>query len=191
MNRYAKATAAEKAIFTQLNKVLAANTDFKVANRELKGEKSRVKFIFNLKKNNPHIHSLEFGTKNGEVTNIRLVVARTCKGSDFYKAVQKGQNGAKDSYGGIVLHFDADATSAPKTLELISKAADASEVIELNPTRTYCDPPANWIDGNDGRQGVVKKEAKKAVPEVEAPKAQEESLEEPSAEDVAKEDMAA
>ena len=188
MNRYAKATAAEKKIFTAMNAILTSHTQFGVAKRELKGEKTKVKYIFDLKANNPLIHSLEFGTKNGEIVNIRLVVSRPTIKSDFYKALFKGKSEAKASYGGIVVHFDATPESAQGTLELIAKLAEASEEISLDPKRTYCDPPANWVDGNDGKVGVTRGEKKAKE---EAPAAAEETAE-PVAEDaeaVAKADM--
>ena len=170
MNRYATATAAEKKVFTTLQKVLLAHTPFAVAQRELKGEKSKVKYIFDLKANNPHIHQLEFGTKNGEVVNIRMVVSRPTIKTDFYKALFKGKSEAKASYGGVVVHFDATTDSAPDTLKLIAKLAEASDEVALDPKRTYCDPPCNWVDGNDGKVGVVRneKKAKEEAPKVEA-----------------------
>ena len=161
MNRYKKATTAEKKNFT-IFATLMVFLGIAIANRELKGDKSRVKYIFNLKKNNPHIHQAEFGTKGGVIDNLRLVVSRPTLKSDFYKALDK--LGAKFSYGGVVVHFETTQEDAEALLKKIATLAEASEVIELNAQRTYCDPPAEWVEGNDGRQGIVKKEkpAKKA-----------------------------
>ena len=185
MNRYAKANTAEKANFTKFNKLISG---FSVDHRELKGEKTNVKYIFVLKKNNAHIHSIEFGTKKGEVANIRLVVSRPTLKSDFYKALFKGKSEAKASYGGIVVTYPATIENAQSTLELVSKLNEASEQIELDPKRTYCDPPAGWVEGNDGKIGVTRgeKAAKEETP-AEAPA--EEPTAEVSAEEQAKADM--
>lgn len=161
MERYALATAAEKAIFTSLTKVLVDLPHIVARGRELTGDKSWVKFKFNLKANNPHIHAMEFGVKKGEVANIRLVVARPTLKSDFYKAMEK--LGAQASYGGIVLHFDCTLAEARGLMEKIDAAAAKSEVITLDPKRTYCDPPAGWVKDLTGKEGVTKVEAPTAA----------------------------
>jgi hypothetical protein len=165
MERYKNATAAEKAIFTSLAAILTPLTHINERGRELTGDKSWVKFKFNLTPNNPHIHAMEFGVKKGEVANIRLVVARPTLTTAFYKAMEK--MGAKASYGGIVLHFDCTLKDVAGIMEKINTHAEKSEVVELDSKRTYCDPPAGWVKDRTGKEGIVKVEA----PAVEAPTA--------------------
>jgi len=161
MNRYKNAVTTEKATFTHLSKMLDDSfTHIKTRGRELKGERSWIKFIFNLKSNNPHIHAMEFGYKKGEMANIRLVVSRPTLGTDFYKAMAK--LGAKFSYGGIVVHFDIEEANAITLLKAIDKEAELSEVIALNPKRTYCDPPQGWVNDLTGKEGVTKGEKEEA-----------------------------
>jgi hypothetical protein len=154
MDRYNNATAAEKAQFTQFSKILKGLTHISERQRELKGEKSWIKFIFDLKANNPHIHAMEFGVKKGEVANIRLVVSVPTKKSEFYtQALKIG----KALYGGIVLHFDCEGEKEAK--EILTKLdilAEESEIITLNPKRTYCDPPQGWVKDLTGKEGVTK-----------------------------------
>ena len=154
MERYANATAAEKAIFKSLAVLITVLTHIVVRTRELRGEKSWVKYLFDLKANNPFIHVLEFGVKKGIIANLRLVVAKPTLKSDFYKKCEK--LGAKAIYGGIVLHWDITEEEIPTLLAAIDKAAEASEVIELDPKRTYCDPPAGWVKDLTGKEGVTK-----------------------------------
>jgi hypothetical protein len=157
MERYKNATKDEKAIFTLRSKEVSTLTHIVERNRELKGEKSWVKYQLNLKANNPHIHVLEFGIKKGEVANVRLVVAKPTLKSDFYKAMEK--LGFKGIYGGIVLHIPCEEKELPTLLAKIDKAAEASEEIELDAKRTYCDPPAGWVKDRTGKEGIVKEEA--------------------------------
>ena len=165
MERYAHKTAAEAAIFTSLAKFVKALTHIGERNRELKGDKSWVKYQFNLKVNNPHIHVLEFGVKKGEVANIRLVTAKPTLKSDFYRAMEK--LGFKGIYGGIVLHIEAAEKDLPALLAKIDTAAEASEEIALDAKRTYCDPPQGWVKDRTGKEGITKEE------EVVAPTADE------------------
>lgn len=170
MERYANATAAEKANFTQYAKILKGLTHISERGRELTGEKSWVKYKFNLKANNPHIHAMEFGVKKGEVANIRLVVAVPTKKSDFYTQALKIE-GAKEIYGGIVLHFPCEGEEeAEAILKKLDTLAEDSEVIELDPKRTYCDPPAGWVKDRTGKEGVIKapKESEEAEEEMAA-----------------------
>jgi len=169
MERYAIATAAEKAMFTTLANVLKSLTHIVARGRELTGDKSWVKFKFNLKKNNPHIHAMEFGVKKGEVANIRLVVSRPTLTTAFYKAMEK--LGAKASYGGIVLHFDCTLAEAAGLMEKIDSHAAKSEVVELDSKRTYCDPPAGWVKDLTGKEGITKVVEPTPAP-VEEPKAE-------------------
>ena len=145
MNRYSKANTKEKANFTKVAKILKENlTHTAEKSRELKGEKSKVKYIFVLKKNNPLIHVIEFGMKGEEVVNIRLVVSRPTLKTDFYKAVLKSKSECKASYGGIVLHFNTDAEGANGIIKEINTLCEASEEVVLDPKRTYADPPFGW-----------------------------------------------
>ena len=166
------ATAAEKSTFTSLAKFFDGLTHINgVRNQEIKGDKNWVKFQFNLKANNPHIHVLEFGVKKGEVANIRLVVSNPTKKSDFYAQATKL---GKAIYGGIVIHIDAEEKEIPSILAKLDKLAEASEEITLDPKRTYCDPPAGWVKDRTGKEGITKKEVKAPVEEVEAPTAEAE-----------------
>jgi len=177
MERYANATAAEKTLFTKFSKIVKTSCTHIVEKaRELTGDKGWVKFKFDPKPNNPHIHQMEFGVKKGEVANFRLVVSRPTLKSSFYKAMEK--LGAKASYGGIVLHFDITEAEAPTLLAQIDKAAEECEIVELNPKRTYSDPPQGWVRGVDGKPAKI--EAPEAE-EIEAPTVEEEAEEEKAA----------
>ena len=156
-NRYANATAAEKATFTKVAKILKENlTHTAEKSRELKG-KAKVKYIFVLKGNNPLIHTLEFGVKDKEIVNIRLVVSRTTLKTDFYKGIMKSKSDPKSSYGGIVIHFNTDEKGASKILMEINTLCEDSEEVELDPKRTYSDPPQGW-SGCIGNGKPVKEE---------------------------------
>jgi len=163
MERYAKATAAEKSLFTSLAKFLATLTFIIARQRELRGDKSWIKYIFDLKANNPHIHALEFGLKKGIIANLRLVVAKPTLKSDFYRKCEK--LGGKGIYGGIVLHFDITEAEVPTLLKAIDKLAGESDVVELDPKRTYCDPPAGWVKGMSGKAEPTAKEVEVPTPE--------------------------
>jgi len=163
MERYAQKTAAEAAIFTQLGKVLKGLTHIQERGRELTGDKSWVKYKFNLKANNPHIHAMEFGVKKGEVANIRFVVAKPTHKSDFWKKMEK--LGFVGLYGNVVLHIECDEKTAPTLLAKVDKLAEESEVIELDPKRTYCDPPAGWVKDRTGKEGITSKEVIEPTPE--------------------------
>lgn len=164
MERYKSASKTEKATFTQMSKILKALTHLGERGRELTGEKSWVKFKFNLKPNNPHIHALEFGVKKGEIKNLRLVVAKPTHKSEFFTKALKIA-GSKKLYGSIVLHFDCEGEKEAITLlEKLDKLAEDSEIIELDPKRTYCDPPAGWVKDLTGKEGVTKKEDKVEAP---------------------------
>ena len=176
MERYANATAAEKANFTRLGKLIAILTHIVVSARELRGDKSWVKYLFDLKTNNPHIHVLEIGLKKNVVANLRLVVSKPTLKSAFYRAMEK--LGGKGIYGGIVLHFEITEAELPTLLAKIDKAAEASEVIDLDPKRTYCDPPAGWVKGLTGKEGVT---AKADAPTPEATEEPEAEAEEEAA----------
>ena len=192
LNRYSSANAAEKKSFTKFALLIALLTFAKVAHRELKGAKSRIKYIFALKANNPHIHSVEMGTRNGEIVNLRLVVSRPTLKSEFYLALMKLKAGdPQKSYGGIVVTFEASESTIEGILKDINKLGEVSDEVALNPKRTYCDPPAGWIEGNDGKVGVVKSE-KKEVKVEETPETLEEVPEvssEVSAEEQAEKDI--
>ena len=158
MERYKSATTEEKAVFTQFGKILKDLTHISERGRELTGDKSWVKFKFNLKKNNPHIHAMEFGIKKGIIQNIRFVIAKTTQKGDFFTQVLK-IDGAKKLYGNIVLHIPCEGEEAATTLlQKIDKLAEESEIIEMDPKRTYCDPPAGWVNDRTGKEGVTKKE---------------------------------
>ena len=176
MDRYSKATAAEKAMFTLLATLIGVLSHLAPRHRELKGNKSTVKFNFPLKANNPHIHILEFRVKKGVISHLVLTVARTCIDSDFYKRMIK--LGAKATYGGIVLSWPTTEEEAPTLLAEIDKAAGESEEIALNPKRTYCDPPAGWVKDLTGKEGVIKEPTPE---EAEEPKAEAEDSSEAAA----------
>ena len=182
MNRYKSATTEEKANFAKISKLVKAHTSFKERVKMLIGEKSWIKYVIALKANNPHIHALEVGIKKGEIANVRLVVSKPTVKSDFHTQMVKF--GFKATYGGTVLHIDCEEKDLEKIFTKIESLAQASEEIELDPKRTYCDPPAGWIEGLTGKEGVIKKEDKKKEEEVvtptpevvipeEAPKAEE------------------
>jgi hypothetical protein len=156
MERYKNASTAEKAIFALTGKFLKDLTHINERNRELTGDKSWVKYKFNLKPNNPHIHAMEFGVKKGEIANIRFVVAKGTHKIDFWKKMEK--LGFKGLYGNIVLSLNLDEKSTPTLLAKVDKLVDEAEVVALDPKRTYCDPPAGWVKDLTGKEGIVKEE---------------------------------
>jgi len=161
-NRYADANSTEKATFTKVAKILKENfTHTSEKFRMLKG-KSKVKYIFALKENNPLIHTIEFGVKDKEIVNLRLVVSRPTLKSDFYKGIMKISE-AKNSYGGIVIHFNGNEKEVSNILKAINTLSEKSEEIELNPKRTYSDPPQGWVDGVDGKPAKIEEPTKEEV----------------------------
>ena len=175
MNRYnyAALTVAEKAVFTSLSKMVKPLSHLSERTRELEGLKSWVKFKLTLKENNPHIHMLEVGVKKGEIANLRFVVAKPTHKSDFWHKMEK--LGFKGLYGNVVLHIDCDEKTAQSLLEKVNTLAEESDVITLDPKRTYCDPPQGWIADLTGREGIISKEVKEPEAEEVAtpPKAEE------------------
>ena len=188
-NRYASATAEEKKNFTAFNKLIAILVTLlasKVTHRELKGEKARKKYGFGLKPNNVLIHMIEFRAVADEIRQIVLVVSKVVQNSDFGNALLKLHPDAKFSYGGFVYTLPIEEQDeVPTYLEQIGKLAEASEELELDPKRTYYDPPQGWVEGIENPP--VKKE-KKAKAEKEETT---EEVEAPTAEEVAKADIQA
>ena len=156
MERYKNASTEEKAKFTHFSKIVKELTHLNERSRELKGDKSWVKYILPLSKNNPFIHSLEFGVKKGEVANIRLVVAKTTHKSDWFRKMEK--LGFNALYGNIVLHLSCDEKEAITMLAKVNTLSEESEVVELDPKRTYCDPPQGWYRDRTGKEGITKEE---------------------------------
>jgi len=170
LNRNSTATAAEKktfTIFAQLIAIVLTLIGCKVDHRELKG-KSRPKFVFALKPNNVLIHTLEFQMAGDIVKRIILVVSRVTLDSPFYKGLMKLPE-VKNGYGGVSVFIPIEAQSEEanrKEVEAlllkIGKLAENHEELELDPKRTYHDPPQGWVEG------AITRPVKKDEPKAEA-----------------------
>jgi cell division septation protein DedD len=169
-NRYSAATAEEKANFSKFAKLLKENApNLKEESRVLLGEK-KAKYIFVIGKNAPYIHSLEVGVTGTEIKNVRLVVSKDTKKSDFYKAIAKIAD--EVNYGGVVIHFEATEETLAKIFGQVGKLADASEEVVLNPKRTYSDPPTGWPRSKNTIDPVKTEKPAKTAKIVEAPAAE-------------------
>jgi len=191
-NRYGAATAAEKSTFTKLAALLVsflAIASVKITHRELREEKNP-KYIFALSKNNALVYTLEFRLKKGIIQSLSMVVSRVTLKSDFGKALGKTFKEAKIIYGGVVVRIPIeDPDNLPEILDNLAKLIAASDELELDPKRTYYDPPQGWVDGVENPP-VKKAEKKEEAEEVEAPEA-EEAQAPMTAEEAALADMAA
>jgi len=125
-NRYESASASEKAIFTAMAKVLKANAPtLVVSHRGLEGSATRPKVMFFLKKNNAAISHIEYVTTGeGDPQRMRVIVAKSAKGSDFYNTLTKT---GKAIYGGIVINWEASEHTLDTILAKVEKAASESE----------------------------------------------------------------
>ena len=198
-NRYGTANADEKKTFKTLASFLVMFLSLLgvgVLHRELRGNK-KAKFIFALKKNNPLIHAVEFLMDAGEnVKMVSLLVSKVTKDSKFGRGVLKLHIDARLAYGGVVVRIPIEnQEELPTLLENIGKLAAASEELELDPKRTYFDPPQGWLDVKDNappkKAEKAKKETKKEEVETptEAPVEVVAEVVAPTAEEIAKEDM--
>ena len=174
-NRYSTATAAEKQNFTDLVKTMAPllATGLTVKHRELREEKNP-KYILVLNKNKALVYTVEFrlGDKNS-IKSISLLVSRVTLKSNFGKALTKAFKEAKECYHGIVIRIPIEKQeSVPATLETIGKLIMASDELELDPKRTYQDPPQDWVDGmNDVKPAKVKEPVAETTKEADLQKA--------------------
>jgi hypothetical protein len=195
-NRYDSANAEEKKNFTNFAKLIVlflTMVGTKVTHRELKGEKSRKKYGFALKANSTLIHMVEFRAIGDQIKQIVLVISKVTSKSKFGNALLKLHPDAKFSYGGFCFTIPVDnQEDVPTLLEQIGKLAEASEELELDPKRTYSDPPQGWVDGLENPP-VKKEKPVKAKAEVKEPVAEPvaEEVKEPTAEEVAQADIAA
>jgi len=167
-NRIKSMTTEEATMFTQLEKMVKENMkSLKVTDKVISGGK-KAKFKFILAKNAPYIHLIEFLVKNAtEVVALRLVTARTTMETDFYRNLTKLPE-AKESYGGIVIHIPINLEKTPEILKQINTLVGKSEEVELDPKRTYSDPPQGWIEGVDGRPSKKDKATKEVAKEESA-----------------------
>jgi hypothetical protein len=169
INRYDSASKEEKGTFTKLFKMLTAFLTLAattVHHRELREDK-RPKYIFALGKNNALAWTIEFQMAGEEVKRIILLVSKVTMKSDFGKALSKTFKEAKVAYGGIVVSIPVEnQESIPTMLESIGTLIGASEELELDPKRTYFDPPTGWVEGVEN--APPKKEKKAKAPKVEA-----------------------
>ncbi len=134
----------------------------KVTAIDLKGTGRAAKFQFVFGDNSKKVWAIEFLMSDQEVRAIRLVTSRDTTNSKFYKNLLKIE-GSKSSYGGVVVHIPANNMA----LDILSKIEDglkSPEMVELSETRTYYDPPKDWITGREGTP-PPKKEAPVDTPE--------------------------
>jgi len=182
-NRYASASKAEKGVFTKLNALLVtflALVSTTVHHRELREEKNP-KYIFALSKNNALVYTLEFRLAEDIIKSISMVVSRVTLKSEFGKALMKTFKTAKDAYGGVVIRIPIEnQDEVATTLEKIGTLIAASEELELDPKRTYYDPPQGWVDGVENppvkKEKKEKKVAEPVAEEVEAPATETEEI---------------
>jgi hypothetical protein len=177
-NRYDSASKEEKSVFTKLNGLLAVLITLigsKIHHRELREEKNP-KYIFALGKNNPLVYTLEFRLgKDDIIKSISMVLSRVTLKSDFGKQLMKTFKDAKESYGGIVVRIPIEnQDDVATTLKTLGTLMAASEELELDPKRTYFDPPTGWVEGVENPPAKKEKPAPKAKKEetpAEEPKA--------------------
>ena len=131
-NRYDSASAAEKAMFTQLGKTLKDNApSLTVDHRELEGSLTRPKVMFFLKKNNPGISHIEWVcTGEGVPQRMRVIVSKHTKGTDFYRSLTKT---GKAIYGGIVINWEKEEHTLEDILVEVATLAESCEVVDINP----------------------------------------------------------